>query len=188
MKRLFISLLVLFFAFFGAQCSQDETEKKKIVAKINDYEMTLSEFQAELAGELELSGDYKLTNKDEKAFLDQLIQKELLIQEAKQMNLDTREEFIRDIQRYWESTLIKNLMELKGKEITKKVYVSEEEIKNRYARMKAERETLPPLDEMREKLIRRIKEEKKTRRLKEWVSQLRGRADIEINEKLLDER
>lgn len=183
-KNLFYScLLLLSLTLFC--CSTQETEETKILARINDYNLTLDSFEYQLATELELDEDFKLTNQAKRNFLEEIMRKQLLIQEAKKLKLDTKDEFIRAIQRYWESTLIINLIDLKSQEINKKTYVSQEEIETRYKEMVKSAETPPPLKEIQETIKKELKEEKKTRILKEWIDDLRQNAKIEINEELL---
>ena len=181
----------LFFPFIFALslslfcCGQEQADKKEILAKINDYELTLKEFEGQLVADLSLDEDFKVTNEAKKGFLEQLIKKELLIQEAKKLNLDRKKKFIRTIERYWESTLIRNLMELKGKEIVQRVYVSQEEIEARYKEMQKSEEELSLLEEIQSKIAEEIKEQKKRKRLMEWINDLRKNARIEIDDKLL---
>jgi hypothetical protein len=129
--------------------------------------------------------DFKLTKEAKKGFLEELIKKELLIQEAKKLHLDRKEKFVRAIERYWESTLIRDLMELKGGEITRRALVSQEEIEDYYKEMQKSEEKLPSLKVLKEKITKELKEEKKTRMLKEWIDDLRKEAKIEINQELL---
>ena len=129
--------------------------------------------------------DFKLTREAKKEFLEQLIRKELLIQEAKKLRLDRKDKFIRTIERYWESTLIRDVIELKSKEIEKKVYVSEDEIEIRYKEMKESRNKLLPLQGIRDIISKELKEKKKTMMLEKWISDLRKKARIEIAEELL---
>jgi hypothetical protein len=182
-KRFFYVLFFLSLSLFS--CSQEKTEKGKILAIINDYSLTLEEFQYQLAAELELDKDFKLTKEAKKEFLEELIRKELLIQEAKRLQLDREEKFVRAIERYWEFTLIRDLMELKGKEITQRTLISQEEIRDYYKEMQKSEEKLPSLKELKEKINKELKEKKKTRILKEWINDLRGKAKIEINRELL---
>ncbi len=183
-KNLFYSsLLLLSLSLFC--CSTKTTEETKILARINDYNLTLDSFEYQLATELELDEDFKLTNQAKRNFLEEIMRKQLLIQEAKKLKLDTKDEFIRAIQRYWESTLIRNLIDLKSQEINKKIYVSQEEIETRYKEMAKSEGTLPPLTETQETIKKELEEEKKTRILKEWINDLRQNAKIEINEELL---
>ena len=166
-------------------CGQEKTDKKPVLAKINDYELTLEEFEDRLVEDLRLNEDYKVTEEAKKELLEQLIRKELLIQEAKKMDLDRKDDFVKTIERYWESTLIRNLMELKGQKIVKRVYVSQEEIEKRYKEMEKSAQDIAPPDEIRRKIAEQIKEAKKRERLKEWIEELRKDAEVEINEKLL---
>lgn len=70
---------------------------------------------------------------DKRQFLDDLVTKEILIQEAKRLNLDREEPFRRSIQNYYEQTLLKNLTQKKMSDI--KVSVSEQEIASYYTNM-----------------------------------------------------
>lgn len=178
----FLLIILCSFLFF---CTQEKRKENKKLAKINDYVLTLDEFQTQLAEEMRLDKDFKLTKKAKKAFLDQLITKEVLIQEAKRQNMDRKKKFIRAIQRYWESTLIRDLMELEGKKIEQRTVVSQEEIEARYNDMKKLNQNLPPLDLIRDKISKKVMEDKKRRLLEEWTDQLTKRAKIDINEKLL---
>ena len=117
--------------------------------------------------------------------MEGLIEKELLIQEAKRLQLDRKERFIKGIERYWESTLIRDLMEVKGEEITQRVYISQEEAEAYYKELQRSREPIPPLKELEQEIIKELNESKKTRMLDEWISDLRKKARIEINQQLL---
>jgi hypothetical protein len=177
---------VLFLLLSLLGCSEEKPlEDSKILARINEYHLTLDEFQNQLAAELELDKDFKLTEEAKREFLEGLIRKEVLIQEAKRLKLDRKEKFVRAIERYWESTLIRDLMDLKSKEIAKKIFVSQEEIETRYKEMQATEEEIPPLEEIQERIINEMKEKKKIRMLKEWISDLRSDAKIEIDQALL---
>ncbi|MBW2095298.1 MAG: SurA N-terminal domain-containing protein [Deltaproteobacteria bacterium] len=182
-KWFYLVLLLLLVGFSG--CKREHEEKPEILARINGYNLTLDEFQKQLASEMEMDKEFKLTRDARKAFLNELIKKEILIQEARKLKLDTREAFRRAIERYWESTLIRDLLTLKAKDIAGKTYVSEEEIEARYKAMKAGDKTLPPLNDVREEIKKKLKEEKKTALLEKWINNLKKKADIKINEKLL---
>ena len=51
--------------------------------------------------------------------------------------------------------------------------------------MKGSDETLSPLREIQEEISTELQEEKKSYLLEEWISELRKKAKIEINEQLL---
>lgn len=70
---------------------------------------------------------------DEKKFLDDLVTREILIQEAERLGLDRKEAFRRSIQNYYEQTLLKNLTQSTMSDI--RVSVSEQEISSYYESM-----------------------------------------------------
>jgi len=185
MKKTFFYLLLLFLSLNLFCCSQEKTENGKLLAKINDLKLSLNEFQYQLAAELELDKDFKLTKEAKKNFLEEIIRKELLIQEAQRLKLDKKEKFVRALERYWESTLIRDLMEIKGKEISRTILISQEEIRAHYDTMKKRAKKLPPQQELEEEITEDLEEKKKTRMLKEWINNLRKRAKIEIDHELL---
>lgn len=178
-------LLILVVLFFLQACSETQ-DQEEVLARINDYELTLSEFETALQDELEMASEYKLTQAGKKDFLSSLLRREVLIQEARKRELDQQEEFVRTIERYWESTLIRNLMQQQGKAIADRVVVTEEEIRDRYERLKAQNPDIPGLETIRERLIKELEEEKKSRRLEAWVQDLLDKAEVSINEALLE--
>ena len=186
MKKIILCVILLIVSLPLVSCSPEQkTEEDEIVARINDCPLTLSEYQNQLNSIVNLNEEYKLTREAREASLEELIRKELFIQEAKRLELDRTDKFIRTIERYWESTLIRNLMEIKGEEFTKRILVSEEEIEAAYNDMKKRGEGLQPLENMRDQITERISETKKTRMLEQWIEGLKKTARVEINEELL---
>jgi hypothetical protein len=192
---------------------------------------------------------------EKRQFLDDLVTREILIQEAKRLNLDRDEPFRRSIQNYYEQTLLKNLTQKKMSEI--KVSVSEDEISSHYANMgrtyelgvitltteqeameavgnfpsgSAEKRKLrldeippeilevvlalkmgevshkpvpcdkgyivfklegygtaviPPLNEVRDEIIRDLEEKKKKSEMERWLDGLKKKSRISIDESLL---
>ena len=177
-------LLIILCSFLFC-CAKEKIEENKTLAKINDYVLTLDEFQIQLAQEVKLDKAFKVTKEAKKEFLDQLIIKEILIQEAKRRHLDRKEKFIKTIERYWESTLIRDLMEIEGQKIEKSTVVSQEEIEMRYNEMKNLDKNLPSFESIRHNISKEIMEDKKQHLLEEWSNQLKKRAKIDINEELL---
>jgi uncharacterized protein YdiU (UPF0061 family) len=185
MKMRLPAILFFIFSLQLFSCSNDRPEDREILAKINDFYLTLNEFQYKLSDELEMERDFKLTKEARDEFLNDIIRKELLIQEAKKMELDKEEKFMRTIESYWEATLIRDLMEKKGMEISETIIVSQDEINNYYNSLKKTRPDLPPLESMEEAIIKDLKERKKTEKLREWIDSLQKNADIDINKELL---
>lgn len=185
MRKTFYFLFTWILLLSVPCCTEQNKEDGEVLARINDYELTKGEFESLLVSDLEFEPDFKLTKEARELFLDQLIQKELLIQEAKRLRLDTEEKFIKAIERYWEATLIKELMDLKGKELNKRTYVTQEEVEVRYEEMKNSDDTTPPFERIAKEIAQKLREEKKRKKLREWIYSLRKTAKIEINEEQL---
>lgn len=97
--------------------------------RVNSRVITADEYRKAFAEKAETSP----VPPDRKQFLDDLVTREILIQEAKRLGLDQEETFRRSIQNYYEQTLLKNLTQRKMSEM--RVSVSEEEIASYYERM-----------------------------------------------------
>lgn len=179
-----VGLLALMIAL---ACSKEPSQDKEILSVINNYKLTLSEFQTILTDEMNFDRHLKMTIPKKKQYLDEIIQKEILIQEAKRLNLDQEPKFVRTIERYWEATLIRNLMESKGHDIEKKTIVGQEEIQRVYDEIKSKDPGLPPLSEMEPNIVSKIRDEKKTAAFQKWIEDLRRNAKITTNEELLDQ-
>jgi hypothetical protein len=167
-------------------CTQDKSEQETILAKINDYALTLEEFNTLLKEELEYDKEFKLNHDAKKMFMDQIITKEILIQEAKRRKLDRKDVFIRAIERYWESTLIRDLMEIEGQTIEKRTVVSQEEINARYDAMLKSDPNQAPIATLQEQITQQILNEKKQKALQDWIIRLKSKAKIITHEDLLD--
>jgi hypothetical protein len=175
--------LLLGMVLLGTACSGEGPEDAgPVVARVNDYEITLKEYETQLNSDVSMSELYQLTEEDKREFLERLIRKELLIQEAMERKLDRREAFVRAIERYWESTLIRDLMEIKGEEIVKRASITEEQVRARYEEMKRANAQVPPFEELRERIGRTLLEETRQERLRAWVEGLREEADVEVHE------
>ncbi len=184
-KALFLCLSLAVLAGAGACSGDPGDDEGEVVARINDYELTLKEYETQLNSDVGVSELYRLTREDKREFLDRLVRKELLLQEAMRRKLDQREEFVRAIERYWEATLIRDLMVIAGKELSERVSITQEDIRARYEKMKQANPDLPEFEEMREGIGRTLLEEERRARLDAWMDRLRKEADVEVNEDLI---
>ena len=119
MRKLTISVTIILLALAGAGCEKKPSvPADKIIARINNYEMTVDDFEGEarlLEGNKYFSKDPAKAKED---LLNELIKKQLLIQEAQRQNFDKDKAFMKEIDRYWEQALLKLLIKKKIKELS----------------------------------------------------------------------
>ena len=174
------SVVVLLAMVVLAGCGRKQSDTSDIVVRVNDRNITADEFRYAL-GESYKKGIAPLTEAAKGDLLDQMIKKELLIQEAKRRNLDQDEDFRRTIETYWEQTLIRNLIDRAGEELSGKIYVSKEDIAD-FKKEQGVTEASMSAKEMEEEIFER----KKTEALREWLEKLKSSAAIEINREAVD--
>jgi len=109
---LIMMIVVVSISLLYLSCMQ-RPSSEKVVAKVNDYYMTVddvkdkikhSPYSSEMAKNLE-------------EFLDVAIREQVLIQEAQRLGLDREKTFMRTIERYWAQTLIKELLDKQSRKI-----------------------------------------------------------------------
>ena len=109
-RYLIITLAVLMIA--GCKC---QAKDKQILARINNYEITKQEFLEEFKGSAYGVSD---TEESRKSFLDNLINRKLVLQEAQREGLDKDSAFLKSIERFWEQSLLKVMLDKKSKDIS----------------------------------------------------------------------
>lgn len=110
-----IKLILVFVIMFLAGCTCSSPKDKKVLAKINNYKISLAEFEEQFRG-----SPYSRDNTPEerKDFLKLLISRKLILQDAQAKGMDKDKEFLKMIERFWEQSLLKLAMERKSQEIS----------------------------------------------------------------------
>lgn len=177
--KVFGTVLGLFLFLSG--CSSDATDKKEELLRVNEYTISKDEVDSRLKFEAELNSNFYLSRDNRTEFVKDLIQSQLLIQEAKRQKFDQREKFRQTIQRYWESTLIRDLLAEKGEQLKATTVVTREEIETYY---RDNKEFLPEgtLEELQNELAKKIEDQKVGARLALWIEELKAGAKIDIND------
>lgn len=165
-----------------AGCGRREADSGTPLATVNDFTLTLESFEKELAAEIELDPQAKLTDEAKARFLEELIRKQVLIQEARRQGLDRQERFMRTIQRYWEATLIRNLLEQQGERISGRILIPEARIEERHRQLLAADPQTPPLAQVRDQILAELKDLQKTALLEAWIAQLKADSRIHIDQ------
>ncbi|MDR3089081.1 MAG: hypothetical protein LBU39_04605 [Desulfobulbaceae bacterium] len=161
-------------------CSPEKSETPA-TASVGNFRLSAEEFAHLLNFEAKVNPAFQLTSQGRGDFLRQLIEKQVLIQEARARHLDEKELFRQTIQRYWESTLIRDLLNAQGEEIRKATVVTEEEIAAWYQARK-EHFSDQPLAARHDDIRRIVEDEKVAAAIRLWLDDLRGKTGIIIND------
>lgn len=157
---LLVAALSLILITYGCGKKNAAQNSDLIIARINNYELTTDDFAEE--ERISLRGKYTREElakaKDE--LLEEVIVKNILIQEAQAQNFDKNKAFMKEIEKYWEQALLKLLIKKKMEELARGI----------------------PDD-----IGRDAKRKKVTEELDKWISGLRKKAVVKVNKKVFDE-
>lgn len=177
MKRYFILLLAL----LVIGCSRQNN--KVIVAKINNYEISKEEFEGEFKESAFARFDTLESRKD---FLNNLINRKLIMQDAQSKGLDKDKSFLKMIERFWEQSLLKLALDKKSKEIAGAVVIDDRIIKQAYDKMIKDGVTDVPYDQAYNRIKWELMRARQSQIMDNWVTQLRQTANIKVNYGLLE--
>lgn len=113
-------------------CVDRSQSDPDVLAQAGDIQITRQMLDRELAQLQAIDPGLRITRDVRQRQLETLIEKILLIQEAKRLNLDTQPNFIETIQRHWEKTLITNLIQHATDGMKGDIAVTEEELQILY--------------------------------------------------------
>jgi hypothetical protein len=182
MKNYLLSLLLLISVLISG-C--DKTCKNnQAMAKVNNYKISRDKFEAEFKDSRYSLNDNLASRKE---FLDNLIDRKLILQEAERKGLDRDPAFLAAIERFWEQSLLKVALDKKMKEIMRSASVTDQEIRLRYDLLVKEAKTEKTYEQMRGQLKHEILKSKATQSIGEWVAGLRKNAIIDISPELTAE-
>ena len=156
--------------------------KGPTAVKINNYTLTAGEFE-ESFHEYEMNED---TPKNRANFLNNLITRKLLLEEAQRQGLDTQKDFLHSIENFWEQSLLKLVVDQKVKEISKNITVTESEIEAAYQKWAQENPGTPkPLQEVRSLIEWRTRKAKEAQAMEQWNNDLIQKSDVKIDKKAI---
>ncbi len=131
MKRMGIVLATAAGLLLFAACSKSDSAKGPVVLKVNDKSYTAAQVEKELAQEgrrLPPQVQQLLTTKEgQKQFLDRLVRRELLTQEAERQKLEEQPEVAEQLKAFRQELLLRTLVQ---KEIGEKVAVDDKEVED----------------------------------------------------------
>ena len=169
-----IFLLVIIFTLFKLKTPKQE----EYLVKINNYTITPQEFNEEF-----LASAYAKINTHEskREFLNMLIRRKLVLQDAQARGLDKDKEFLKSIERFWEQSLLKRVMDKKSQEITGSASVPDSVVEAIYNKLKSEGKADKPHDQMCSQIKWSLAQLQESQAINKWLVSLYKKAEIKIN-------
>jgi len=174
-------ILVFMLPVFLVGCAQSDRPKDAVI-KINDYMISKAEFIREFKDSSFAGVD---SPQSRKAFLDNLIDRVLILQDAQKNNLDNDPRFLKMVENFWMQSLLRLALERKSKEIIGASFVSDREVEKAYQGMLKDGKAARPYEMMYQEIKRDLTKLKETRMMSQWLTQLHKDADIQVNKDLL---
>ena len=181
------TLMISSLAMFVSGCGQNAAEAvgDKPVVVINKLQRSAQDLKQDpaMAGRMP-HGSEEPSAGQEPLWINQIIERELLVQEAQRLGLDRERDFMLSIERFWKEALIKLLLDRKGREIGDQLHVYEPEIESSYQQLLEEDAGLPvaSLAELRDEISRNIRRDKAEEAMEKWIEDLRAKAHITIDQ------
>jgi len=173
-------ILVFIIPAFLVACS-GRSKPADAVIKINNYEITRAEFEQEFKDSVFGRVD---TLQSRKEFLDNLIDRILILQEAQKKGLDNDPLFLKMVEKFWAQSLLKLALEKKSKEIAGASFVSDKAIDEIYRQMLKDGKTTRPYNEMYQQIKWEMIKLQESQMMSQWLAQLRKSAVIQVNKDL----
>jgi len=111
MKNLMLIFMIPAFIVGCVRCDKP----KNTVIKINNYEISKAEFEEEFKDSNFARDDTLQSRKD---FLDNLVDRILILQDAQKNGLDNDPQFLKMVEKFWMHSLLRLAIEKKSKEIS----------------------------------------------------------------------
>ena len=181
-KKLFYLLFFILLLLNGCASS---LQQSSIIAKVNNSPITAEYFMEELKRfhfQQMKSGQNDAASRDIKNFLDRLIDRKLIIQEAKRANLDKDEKFQEALEKKKEKVCVQRWYKDNIIQLSKKL--TQEDI-DLYAQ--AFNQTVPKVSEIQLKQKQKIRKYKEKLLFQALLEQLKKQVSIIVFEEKLDE-
>lgn len=118
--------------FLIATCGcAEKGPKKEVIAAIGDYSLYKEDFLSELS----LYPPEYRNNVTKEQLLNDIIEKKVLLLEAQRQGLDRDPEFMRMIERFWEQSLLRSLLNRKSEEFLSSIPKSEKDRNQKASQM-----------------------------------------------------
>ncbi len=127
MRKIIPLTLIAVFALSVGGCAE-KGPKKEVIATIGNYSLYKEDFLSESS----LYPPEYLNNVTKEQILNNIIEKKVLLLEAQRQGLDRNPEFMKMVERFWEQSLLRSLLNKKSEEILSSIPQSDKD-RNRKA-------------------------------------------------------
>jgi hypothetical protein len=179
--RLFLLAVLISFIAGCSPCGGNA--KDKIVAQINKYKMTAQDVKYEFKNAPYDEQERIKTENGRRQYLEGLIEKEVLLQEAQRQGIDREKDFMKSIENYWEQSLLRLLLQRKSKEISGLVHVYDNEVEDYY---KSSGESAP-FSKVKNEIKDTIRQDKEEELMNFWIQELKNKSYIKVDENAAEE-
>ncbi|MFQ5680847.1 MAG: hypothetical protein ACE5GG_02175 [Candidatus Omnitrophota bacterium] len=176
MRRILI-LMLMAVVLWGCE----QAVKIRPAIKIGRIEVTAREFEDAFNS----SSSARETPTARKEFLDTFISRKLILKEAERKGLDKDPEFLKDVQLFWEQSLLKLMLSRKMKELSTDIRVDEDEVRDYYSTHRDKEFSGKSIAEVRDKIKWLLFNQKQKKALQHWADSLKTKARIDIDYKAL---
>lgn len=177
MLRKFIIVLAVLLV---SGCQGTGRDSSPVVIDIEGIEITQDEFEQAFSRSAYAGQD---SPEVRRAFLDNLVVRRLMLKEAEKRGLDRDPEFLKDVELFWQQSLLKLILDKKINELG--VKVSEQEIKEYYLSHKNTLFKDKSLAQVKRQINRVLLIRKKKQAISEWADSLTEDSEVEIDYQLL---
>ncbi len=162
MRKVAVLILTISLLFAFVACVKKEDEKGSYLAKIGNVKITQADLEREIKNLPDFAQKMFEDSSGKERFLNELLKREILYQEALKKGLDKNAEYLTKLEDFKKITLIGQLLE---KEIASKTKVTDQGVKAYYEKHK---EDFAPVSQIRISLIL-VKTEEEAKRILEML-------------------
>ncbi len=163
MRKVVVLMLIVPLLFAFVACAKKEGQKGSDLAKVGNVTITQAELEREIKNLPDFAQKIFEGSGGKERFLNELVKKELLYQEALKKGLDKNTEYLKKVEDFKKITLIGQLLE---KEIESKAKVTDQDVKDYYEKHK---EDFAPVSQIRMSLIL-VKTEEEAKKILERLN------------------
>lgn len=164
-------------------CGCDTAKKPPAAVKIDNINVTAAEYDEAFSNSPYAASDN--TAEARKEFLNNFITRMLILREAERTGEDKNPEFLKNVQFFWQQSLIKMVLDRKIKEFSLHINVDDREVRDYYQANKDTEFAGKDLSAVYDQIKWLIMNKKQKALLDDWVSSLHGGSKIDIDYKLL---